>query len=34
LLAAGALTVPAALRKLSGEDTAHLFGAAEQPEEG
>jgi hypothetical protein len=30
LLAAGALTVPAALRKLSGDDSPQLFDAAEQ----
>jgi len=33
LLAAGALTVPAALRKMSGDDSAQLFDAGEQSEE-
>ena len=33
LLAAGALAVPAALRKMSGDDSAQLFNGGEQPEE-
>jgi hypothetical protein len=34
LLTAGALAVPAALRKMGGDGEAQLFDAKEQPEEG